>query len=87
MWWGDGYMYGAGWAMLGMGLLWVLLIVTTIAVLIHTLSSARRDAAASATPPAQVAAGSRARAILEERYARGDIATEDYLERISHLDT
>lgn len=87
MWWGDGYLHGGWWVMLGMGLLWVLLIATTIAALISILTSTRRDTHAPGTPGDRLAPPSRARAILEERYARGDISTEEYLERVSHLET
>lgn len=88
MWWGDSYMFGGGWMMIGLLLLWILLIITTVAVLISTMSSWRprptHSDAAPATIP-QSAAPSSARAILDERYARGDITTDDYLERVKHL--
>ncbi len=88
MWWGDSYMFGGGWMMVGLLLLWILLIITTVAVLISTMSTWRPRSTHSSVPPATgtpLAAPSSARAILEERYARGDITTEDYLERVTHL--
>ena len=82
--WGHGYdgmIDGAGF-----GVMWVLwlLIVVGIGVLIFAvvrLASQSRDG--GKTPPGSPTAS--ARAILEERYARGEIDTEEFTERMKNL--
>lgn len=73
----------------GMGLMllfWTLLVVGAIVlgvVLVKVLTS-RSGTAPGSVPP--LAAGShRAREILQERYARGEISTEEYRERLNTL--
>lgn len=79
----NGGMGGMGW----MWIFWLLLIVGTIVVVVvlvkafkgHTSGSAPSRDRASAPSPGT---GSlRARQILEERFARGEISTEEYRER------
>lgn len=88
MWWDDSYGYAGWWMMTGMAVLWLLVIVTVVAVLLHTISTwragqARNDSARASTP--RSSALPNARGILDDRYARGDISTEEYLERSTHL--
>lgn len=74
MWvWGAALVVGAL-ALVG-GLIWA--IVAT---------AARTRAAAGPTPP-QPTGSTPARRILDERYARGDLDTEEYRERLQTLGT
>ncbi len=91
--WGHGYGdmmdgFGAG----GFGVMWFFwfLILVGIAALIFAVvrlasRSPRHGADESQGGPSQNLAGGNARAILEERYARGEIDTEEFSERLSHL--
>lgn len=66
------HMGGWGWTWATLMMLgWIAIIAT----LVWAVGRGRRDEAA---PP-------RARDILDERYARGEISTEEYHERIDHL--
>lgn len=72
MWWGGSWMWLVG------GLLVVGLFVLA-GLAVWTLARPSRPPG-SATPP------SRSRAILNERYARGELSTEEYRERLGVLD-
>ncbi|QCU79124.1 SHOCT domain-containing protein [Citricoccus sp. SGAir0253] len=80
MMWGDGMGWGMGWAWL----FWILMIVgvvvlvTLLVLVVSRGGPGRQDG--PRTPPAG-AAPSRAREILEERYARGEISAEEFQER------
>ncbi|GAA0997770.1 SHOCT domain-containing protein [Subtercola frigoramans] len=78
--WGYGYnMMGWGWLV---GAAFVVLIVVAVIVVVRLVPG--RAHHAEAAPPSPV--GTRTpRQVLDERYARGDIATEEYLERVKHL--
>jgi putative membrane protein len=73
-WWGDHMSgWGGGWMWLWgtlMMLTWVALIAAAVWFLARSLGSGR---------------GGRAREILEERYARGELTTEEYRERLDQL--
>jgi putative membrane protein len=73
--WGHMDGWGGGWMWLW-GTLMMLSWVAIIAAAIWFLSRSR-DTAGSRP--------SRAREILEERYARGELSTEEYRERLDHL--
>lgn len=83
MMWGNGMGMG-----LGMGLVvlfWVMLIIG-LAVLVFVLVRVLGTGAGRPAGPTTSAGGrSRAREILEERYARGEISTEEYRERLDTL--
>ncbi|OLT22364.1 hypothetical protein BJF81_00440 [Ornithinimicrobium sp. CNJ-824] len=93
-------MYGNGWGMgMGMGWMWVvwlLIIIATVAVvalLVRSGGDRARTGGPVDQPPAHApeeasASGRRsaARRILDERYARGEIDEQDYLERRRRLD-
>lgn len=86
MMWGNGMGWGMGW----MWIFWLLLVVGTVvlvSVLVIVLVKASTGSTGAATrqgssaAPATGAGPHRARELLDERYARGDIATEEYQER------
>lgn len=71
--WGYGYnMMGWGWLI---GAVVVALLVIVAVIVVFRLIPGRANPSGSAT----------ARQILDERYAHGDITTDDYLERVKHL--
>jgi putative membrane protein len=72
---GHGYWGGPGWGIVGglVSLAFVVLVVVLVASLIRNRSGAGPTAASSAIR------------ILEERYARGDISRDEFLERRSAL--
>jgi putative membrane protein len=84
MMWGDGMGWGMGW-MWGFWILLVLGIVLLVFVLVNSFTGSR-----GGTRPGgygQPGAGpGRAREILDERYARGEISTEEYRERLRGLE-
>ncbi len=88
--WAHGYGGMAG-GFIGVWLLWFL-ILAGIGVLVYAvvrLAQARKHDEAPAAPAVPAAAAlpaSSARAILEERYARGEIDTEEFNERRQALD-
>ncbi|MFP3901912.1 MAG: SHOCT domain-containing protein [Acidimicrobiia bacterium] len=75
-WWGDHMSgWGGGWVWLWgtlMVLAWVALIGTAVWLVARALGPGR-------------AGRSRAREILDERYARGELTTEEYQERLERL--
>ncbi|MEX5296600.1 SHOCT domain-containing protein [Kocuria sp. CPCC 205268] len=86
MMWGDGMGWGMGW----MWIFWLLLILGTVVLVVVLLKAftggsgggARQGGAA----PPTGAGPRRSREILEERYARGEISTEEYRERLRTLE-
>ncbi len=70
----DGW--GGGWMWLW-GALMMVLVAITIVLLVRAATSGPRSNASSGTD--------RARSILAERYARGELTTEEYRERLDHL--
>lgn len=86
MMWGDGMGWGMGW----MWLFWLLLIVGTVVLVfvlvkVFTGSSGGGTRQGGSAPPTG-AGPRRSREILEERYARGEISTEEYRERLRTLE-
>ena len=77
-----------GGGMGGMGMMWIfgLLVlvgvVTLVVVLVRVLSDRSRDSGRTRTG----AATDRGREILEERYARGELSTEEYRDRLRVLE-
>lgn len=72
---GDGHM--SGW---GVGWMWLWIVFLCVAIIAGAvwLITRGRDATTGAT-------SSRARDILDERYARGELSTEEYRERVDQL--
>ncbi|MET4780386.1 SHOCT domain-containing protein [Glaciihabitans sp. UYNi722] len=79
MMWGNYGMSGWTW---GYGALVVVGVVILVVVLIRVFSGRRTSPPASSAQPG---AEPSAKQILDERYARGDVTTEEYRERLSAL--
>ena len=79
--WGYGYnMMGWGWLI---GAVLIILVVIAV-VVVFRLVPGRGNRLAAA--PMSVASGTPTpRQILDERYAQGELTTEEYLERVDHL--
>jgi putative membrane protein len=77
MMWGDGYLMGWWW-WIGGGLVVLLIVVVVVVLVVATTRSAR---APLGMPPS----GPTPRQILDERYAKGELTTEEYQERIRVL--
>ncbi|WP_026534110.1 SHOCT domain-containing protein [Arthrobacter sp. H14] len=83
-------MNGSG--MGGMGLMWIfgLLVlvgvIVLIIVLVKALSGRPQNTAGADNSRGPGTGGDRAREILEERYARGELSTEEYRERLRTLE-
>lgn len=74
---------------LGMGLGWVfalLLVIGVVLVVVVVVRAARGGIGDKVTRQADAGRSGGARAILEERYARGEISTEEYRERRGELE-
>lgn len=81
--WGYGYnMMGWSWLIGAVVLVLVLVIVAVIIVL--RLIPRRTNHPPVAAAPIAVG-GPTPRQILDERYAKGDLTTEEYLELVKHL--
>ena len=78
MMWGWGGGPGWGW-MVAMGVFWVLLIAGIVLAVVLALRGSSRSRVDDG-------GGSRARAILEERFARGEIDEEEFRRRLEILD-
>ena len=81
-----GYGYGMGWMWLW-GLLALVGLVLLVLVIVRVATSGiKRNNARGATPGAPGAGTKSApRQILDERYARGELTTEEYRERLAVL--
>ena len=78
---GNGSGMGWGW------IFWLLMlvgIVLVIVVVVRAVSGDRRDEDTTRATSGQ-SGRSRAREILDERYARGELTTEEYRERLTAL--
>jgi putative membrane protein len=88
-WWGDGHMGATGWVgLIFMILIWIAIIVGLVFLFRYLFSGPhggwRRDW--HEQHPAPGAGSSNALRILEERYARGEIDREEYLQRRADLE-
>jgi putative membrane protein len=71
-----------------MVLFWVLLIVGLLVlafVAVKVLSGRSADGSTGSAGPGPTPRGGRAREILQDRYARGEISTEEFRERLGTL--
>jgi len=74
----GGGCFGAG--------MWLFGLLTVVGVALLAVVLTRMAGGGPATGGGSGSRASRAREILDERYARGDITTEDYQERLQALD-
>lgn len=72
---------GLGWVMMSVGIAWWVLVVIAIAWLIRAARNTGVGHGAGAGGAAS------ARALLDDQFARGEVAVADYRERRRHLDT
>ena len=71
-----------------MGWMWIIWLVVLMGVVLLAVLAVRAFGGgvnASGGVPGGSATRSRARAVLDERYARGDLTTEEYRERLTAL--
>lgn len=78
MWWGNGYMMGWWW--IG-ALVVVLIILAVVAIVLAATRSARTSPRAGMNDASRTTP----RQILDERYAKGELTTEEYQERLRVL--
>ncbi|MEU8251557.1 SHOCT domain-containing protein [Nonomuraea sp. NPDC048916] len=81
-WDGWGHMWGNGFGWLWGGfmmLVWIGLIALVVWLVARAVSGTRTG------PPPERTGTERARDVLAERYARGEISTEEYQDRLTHL--
>lgn len=79
MWWHGPYMFGGGW-MHGFGLVSILFWVAVAGLIVAVVRASRRRLAQTAPE------GSRSSlSILEERYAKGEIQRDEYLQKKGDL--
>jgi len=81
-----GYGYGGGgwmWIFGGLMMLGVLVLIGLAVWAI--IAGTNREARTAATSPVDVSGRARTRQVLDERYARGEIDSEEYTERLHTL--
>lgn len=87
MMWDDGYGYGRMHDGSGIGWVMVLLmLVVAVAVVVAVVALLRGARPATVVPHQTVAGSPDARAILKDRFARGEIDEADFRTRIRALD-
>jgi putative membrane protein len=79
-----GYGMGMGWGWL-FGLLMLVGVILLVVLAVRALGGGITRGVGGAGSPAQSPGRSRAREVLDERYARGEITTEEYRERLQTL--
>lgn len=73
-------MMGSGFGMGGMWWVWLWGILVLAGIVFQAVVAAAGLRGRASPPPR-----SRARDVLDERYARGELTTEEYRERLGHL--
>lgn len=84
MMWGQGYFMNGSWIFGGVGIVGVLVVVGVIVLLAIGRSRSNAGPAASAPSGPQTSTPT-PRQILDERYARGELTSDEYQERIKNL--
>lgn len=80
MWGGRYNMMGWGWVVAA-----VLVALLVVAVIVLLRFIPRRMNGTESRPASGPVGNTTPRQILDERYAKGDLTTEEYLERVKHL--
>lgn len=84
MWWGNGYMMPWWWVG---ALVVVLIIVAVVAIVLAATRSGRAPDRVGTGDASSGGSGMTPRQILDERYAKGELTTEEYQERLRVLGT
>ena len=82
---GYGYAGGGAWMWVFGGLMTVAVVVLIGAVGWAVIAATNRGARTAATSPVDVGGRTRIRQVLDERYARGEMNSEEYTERLHTL--
>lgn len=82
----NGYGMGGMGLMCVFGLLVLVGVIVGVVVLVKIFSGRSPNTGGSGTNPGIGAGASRGREILDERYARGEMSTEEYRERLWALE-
>lgn len=85
MGWGAGWMMAWGWLFLVVLVVGVVLLAVVLVRLLSGGTGRGPDGGAAGGPAGPVAPSGRAREILDERYARGEIDAAEYAERLRVL--
>lgn len=83
--WGMDWM-DHGWGMGGGGWAWFVVPLLLVVIVLLVAMLARGSGGRTRTPPSGGTGQTRAREILDERYARGELTDEEYRERRRHLE-
>ena len=82
---GNGYGVAGGWMWIFGGLMMLGVLVLIGLAVWAVIAATNREARIAATSPADVSGRARTRQVLDERYARGEIDSEEYTERLHTL--
>lgn len=83
MMWGNGFTMGGGWLL---GLLALLGVILVIVLIVKAFGGARRpNSSTTSMPDSPISPRSRARQLLDERFAAGEINADEYAERLKVL--
>jgi len=85
--WGDDYnMMGGSWGWFaGAGVLFLVVLAVIVVYGMIPSRAAHSVALIQPGPPAPVGSAQTPRQILDERYAKGDLTTDEYRERLKNL--
>jgi len=82
---GYGYDGGGAWMWVFGGLMMLGVLVLIGVAVWAVVAATNRGGSAAATSPVDVGGRARTRQVLDERYARGEIDSEEYTERLHTL--
>ena len=82
---GYGYDGGGAWMWVFGGLMMLGVLVLIGLAVWAVVAATNRGASAAATSPVDVGGRTRIRQVLDERYARGEMTSEEYTERLHTL--